>query len=472
MHDRPSPASILTPLRVAVVASAGADDQAGGWCVELAASPRLAVEGIVLGRGGWLVELLRLWRALRGSTADVALFCSPSAGSVVVPAARLAGVRTVRVARTRRSGRGWSGRLVDATLHADLRDPDERERLVADLAAIAGRPGAGLAAGPPLSVVVTVLNEGPAVDRLLERLGAQLGPDDEALVVDGGSSDDTPERIGAWIRRDPRIRLLRAPGANISAGRNRGLAAASHPVVACTDAGCDPADGWLEALRAPFAEADPPSLVTGLYRAGGDRSIDQAMAAANYPDPDEARRPGPLVWAYGRVLGRTFDPTLCTGRSMAVTVEAWRAAGGFPEALAIGEDVAFGRSVARTGRRCVLAVDAEVEWSPRPSLAASARMYHAYGRGDGESGERLLVARNLARLLAYLSCVPLWRWGGRRGRLAAAAGAVVYLSLPVARGLRCDRPLSVLPRVPLALAVKDLAKAIGCLRGGLAARRR
>jgi hypothetical protein len=55
--------------------------------------------------------------------------------------------------------------------------------------------------------------------------------------------------------------------------------------------------------------------------------------------------------------------------------------------------------------------------------------------------------------------------------VAAAAGAAVYLSLPAARSLRCDRPLSVLPLVSLALAVKDLAKAIGCLRG-LAARPR
>lgn len=465
MPDRPRAAATRAPLHVTVIAARRCDDEAGGWSRKLRDSPRLAVEGMVLGRG----SVVALWRALRGSTTDVAVFCSPQVGATVVPAARLAGVRTVRLVGSGTSGPRWIGRFADATLHANASDPEERERLVGDLAAAACRAGAGLAGGPPLSVVVTVLNEGPAVDRLLQRLDAQLGPEDEVLVVDGGSSDDTLERLESWSRRNPRIRVLRAPGANISAGRNTGIAAASHPVVACTDAGCDPADGWLEALRAPFAEACPPSLVTGLYRVGGDRPIDQAMAAANYPEPHEARHPGPLVRAYGRLLGRTFDPTLCTGRSMAVTVEAWRAVGGFPEALAIGEDVAFGRSVARTGRRCALVVDAEVEWSPRPSLAASARMYYAYGRGDGESGERLLVARNLARAFAYLSCVPVWRWGGRPGRVATAAGAGVYLSLPAARSLRRDRPLSVLALVPLALAVKDLAKAIGCLRG-LAAR--
>jgi glycosyltransferase involved in cell wall biosynthesis len=484
-YGHPNP-TITAPLRLSVVASE-ADDDAVSWCLELARSDRMAVDAIVLGNGARADELERrgirtralrvgggkagnlwagaaLWSRLRQTSPDLVVLCGPAAGAIAVPAARLAGARVAWVGQPGSGNPRGISRLVDTTLAARLGDSDGRERLAAQLAEAACRPGAGLTGGPPVSLVTTVLNEGPAVDRLLQGVVPQLRRDDEAIVVDGGSSDDTVDRIAGWIRRDPRIRLLRAPGANIAAGRNRGVDAATHPVVACTDAGCTVADGWLDALRAPFGEPDPPSLVTGIYRAVGDRSIDQAMAVANYPSPQEARRPGPLVRAYGRLLGRVYDPTLCTGRSMAVTVDAWRAAGGFPEHLAIGEDVTFGRSVARTGRRCVLAVDAEVEWSPRPSLAATARMYHSYGRGDGESRDRLLIARNLARALAYVSAIPLWSWGGRAGRLGVTVGAATYLSLPVARGLRRERPVAVLVRVPLALALKDLAKAVGCLR--------
>jgi Glycosyl transferase family 2 len=479
--------AITAPLRLSVIASADVGDEAGDWCLELAESPRMAVDAIVLGQGslagllerhgiraqalhaadgrsGNLRATAALWRTLRHASPDLALFCSPQVGALVVPAARLAGVRTVWIGQPERRHHRWISRLVDATLNARRNDPEGRDRLFADLAEAACRPGAGLTGGPPVSLVTTVLNEGPAVDRLLEGIVSQLGSDDEAIVVDGGSSDDTAERIRRWTRRDSRVRLLPAPGANISAGRNTGIASASNPVVACTDAGCDLADGWLEALRAAFGETDPPSLVTGLYRAIGDRPIDQAMAVANHPDPQEARRPGLLVRTYGKLLGRIFDPTLCTGRSMAVSVDAWHAAGGFPETMAIGEDVTFGRLVARTGRRCVLAVDAEVQWSPRPSLAATVRMYHAYGQGDGESRDPLLITRNLVRALAYLSAVPLWWLGRGPGRVAVVAGAAAYLSLPVARGLRRDRPLAVLARIPLALALKDLAKAVGCLR--------
>jgi glycosyltransferase involved in cell wall biosynthesis/GT2 family glycosyltransferase len=493
VHDDRRPPAIRAPLRVTVVLSPDFDREPGAWWRGLAGSPRLALEAIILGHGTLAAELrcrgirtrvlaapdgrassirtgAALWRALQGSNAELAVFANPALGAVVVSAARLAGTRTAWIRRPGAPDRRWLGRLADAAVPIPGAGPEKLDRLLGDLSTAACRPGAGLCGGPPMTVVSTVLNEGPAVDQLLERLQFQLGPGDEAVIVDGGSVDDTVERIQVWTRRDPRIRLLRAPRTNISAGRNRGIAEAGRAVVACTDAGCTPADGWLDALRAPFAEIDPPSLATGLYRAVGDRPIDRAMAVANYPDPREARRLGPLARAYGKLLGRTFDPALCTGRSMAVTVDAWRAVGGFPEALATGEDVTFGRLVASTGRRCVLAVDAEVEWSPRSSLAATAKMYQSYGRGDAESGDQLLIVRNLARALAYLSAVPVCRWGRRPGRLMVAAGTAAYLSLPVARSLRRDRPLAVIPRIPLALAVKDLAKAAGCLQAALGRR--
>ena len=42
-----------------------------------------------------------------------------------------------------------------------------------------------------VSVIATVLNEGPAIRRLLDSLVAQTRAPDEVVIVDGGSSDDT-----------------------------------------------------------------------------------------------------------------------------------------------------------------------------------------------------------------------------------------------------------------------------------------
>ena len=349
-------------------------------------------------------------------------------------------------------------------LVAEHPDADDCAALLARaLAAAAGRLDLAPSVGPPLSVITTVLNEGQKIDGLLQALVPQLRDNDEVVVVDGGSTDDTPQRVAGWAAADSRIRLIERPGANIPAGRNAGIGVARHAHVACTDAGCVPDPGWLDAIRGPFAQVEMPDLVTGVYRVSTGSAMDEATAVACYPDPDEARHPRPLARLYGLVFGRTFDPTLPTGRSMAVTVEAWRAAGGFPEEVEAGEDVTFGRAVVRGGRRAALAVDAEVEWEQRPSLPATLRMYFGYGRGGARTRDRLVVARDLLRALCYLATPLLARRRG--GRVVIVVGAAAYVSLPVRSALRRAAPLRLLWRLPIALAGKDLAKAAGCIRG-------
>jgi hypothetical protein len=231
------------------------------------------------------------------------------------------------------------------------------------------------------------------------------------------------------------VRLLVRPGAGISAGRNAGVRAAGNEVVACTDAGCEPAPGWLAAFRAAAADGAPAGLLTGVYRVRARGPVQVAQAAVGYPDPTELRWPSLLVRTYGRLFGRTYDPTMPTGRSMAFPVPVWAAAGGFPEHLRTGEDVLFGRAVAAAGRPTVLVADAEVTWTQRPTLAGTARMYFRYGQASGRSRDPRLLGRDLARLAGY--AVAPWllarRGAARAGGLAAGAA---YLSLPVVRVLR------------------------------------
>jgi undecaprenyl-phosphate 4-deoxy-4-formamido-L-arabinose transferase len=61
-----------------------------------------------------------------------------------------------------------------------------------------------------VSIVVTVLNEAPAVDELYRRLSQSLeGRDWEAIVVDDGSTDGTFAALRAIHERDPRVRVVR-----------------------------------------------------------------------------------------------------------------------------------------------------------------------------------------------------------------------------------------------------------------------
>lgn len=338
-------------------------------------------------------------------------------------------------------------------------------RLASVLANTATRPGAGLRASRGTSVVTTVLNEGPAVDRLLDLLVPQLDPQDEVVVVDGGSSDDTAARIRARTKVDRRVRILEAPGSNISQGRNAGVRAARNDVIACTDAGCSPLPQWLCALKTSFEEIPTPALVAGVYTPSTSGLLQEAMAAACYPLVEEARRPRPLARAYGRVLGRAFDPTTPTGRSVAFTRDAWMKAGGFPEDLATAEDVSFGRAVAAKCGSCLLNTEAEVVWDQRATASATARMYFDYGAGGAYSGDSLLIGRDLLRAVSYLLLPAMIRTRRRSCISAVTALGVYYLSLPLVRSSHSSRRMPVALLVPFALALKDLSKAAGCVTG-------
>ncbi|UUW87334.1 glycosyltransferase [Pimelobacter simplex] len=339
------------------------------------------------------------------------------------------------------------------------------------LAALAHRPGAGRdPEGPPISIVTTVLDDRAALGSLLGALLPQLGPDDELVVVDGGSTDGTAELLADLALRDPRVRLLVEPGAGISQGRNLGIAAATHDAIACTDAGCAPVPDWLGALRRAFDRHPEIGLWTGTYSVEADRAWEHALAAVGYPMIEELARPTPLVRVYGRFLGRSFDPTMPTGRSVAFRREAWRAAGGFPEDLATGEDVLFGRSVVAAGARAAMVRDAEVVWAQRPTFRANLTMYRRYGEGSGYSLDRRLLSRDLARVAAYGVAAVVAVRGGRRSRGLAAAGGAAYLSLPVARALRGPAPVRTVALVPGVAAARDLAKAYGAVSAALRGR--
>ncbi|WP_278257927.1 hypothetical protein [Nocardioides convexus] len=173
-------------------------------------------------------------------------------------------------------------------------------------------------------------------------------------------------------------------------------------------------------------------------------------------------RPTPLVRLYGRFLGRAFDASMPTGRSVGFRRAAWRRAGGFPVDLATGEDVLFGREVVATGGEARLVRDAEVSWAQRPTLRDNLVMYRRYGEGSGHSGDARLLGRDLARVAGYAGAVALVARGGRT-RALVAAGTAAYLSLPMVRALRGPAPLRTAALVPPIAAARDLAKAYGAL---------
>lgn len=88
-----------------------------------------------------------------------------------------------------------------------------------------------------VSVVIPTLDRLALLAEALESLRQQTHGDWEAIVVDDGSRDGTPEQVHAWAAADSRIQLLRRdtglPGGNTC--RNLGLAASTGDFVVFLD---------------------------------------------------------------------------------------------------------------------------------------------------------------------------------------------------------------------------------------------
>ncbi|RIX31841.1 glycosyltransferase family 2 protein [Sphingomonas edaphi] len=89
-----------------------------------------------------------------------------------------------------------------------------------------------------LSVIVPTLNEVGNVELLLEKLGVALvGIEWEAIFVDDGSTDGTPELLTTIAQADRRVRLIRRIGRRgLSSAVVEGALASTTPIVAVIDA--------------------------------------------------------------------------------------------------------------------------------------------------------------------------------------------------------------------------------------------
>ncbi len=302
--------------------------------------------------------------------------------------------------------------------------------------------------GAPVSLVVTVLDEASTIDPLLDSVAGQTRPPDEVIVVDGGSCDGTWERLHAWMRRLP-LRLLREPGATIARGRNVGIRAAAHDLVAVTDAGVRLDPRWLERLA---TGATPGvDVVSGFFRPDPRSWFETALGSTVLP-------------AHSDVDPATFLPS---SRSLLVRKSAWSAAGGYPEWLDYCEDLVFDLALRRAGCRFAFAADAVAWFRPRSSFRAFFRQYFLYARGDGKAD--LWRGRHAVRYATYLGAPLLAWWARRRWSTWAllALGAALYTRRPYQRlapalaGLAIGDALRALAAVPAIRVVGDVAKMLG-----------
>ena len=238
-----------------------------------------------------------------------------------------------------------------------------------------------------ITLIATVLNEGDAIRRLLDSIAAQTHPPDEIVICDGGSTDHTVALLHEYAGRLP-LRVIERPGANISAGRNAAIDAATHDVIAVTDAGVRLAPDWLEHLIAPFARDPACQTVAGFFLPDTRTPFEVAMGATVLPAPDD-------------IDPQTFMPS---SRSVAFRRDALQAVGGYPEWLDFCEDLILDFRLAARCGPFHFAPEAIAYFRPRTSLRAFLKQYYQYARGDGKAN--LFFRRHLIRYLTYFVVLP------------------------------------------------------------------
>jgi glycosyltransferase involved in cell wall biosynthesis len=208
---------------------------------------------------------------------------------------------------------------------------------------------------PLISVIIPTYNRAGYLQLALESVLCQEYPCYEVLVVDDGSTDDTPAVLA---RQAGRVRALRQANAGPSAARNRGIREARGELVAFLDSDDLMVPGRLARQAALFVRDPELGLVAGAYAKIGPQG--EALGSVVLSRADRRR----LV--RGEWYRNFFaTPTVMARRS------CFESAGLFPEDVSFGEDWDMWLRI-MAGHRCryLPGIEAKVRFH-QESLVAS-----------------------------------------------------------------------------------------------------
>ena len=207
----------------------------------------------------------------------------------------------------------------------------------------AHRPAAPLPeAPPPISVIVPVRNEAANLPALLAALTRQSYPQYEIILVDDASTDATPALARTWQQAHPNLCLLSVETPKEPRKKHaltQGIDAATHALLAFTDADCTPPPDWLAVLAQHHHAVQQEALLVGYS------PFRKAPGLLNRLARYETFVTGFLT-AATIGLGR---PYMAVGRSISYSRAVFRRIGGFAHSLhsLSGDDDLLVQEVAR-----------------------------------------------------------------------------------------------------------------------------
>ncbi len=260
----------------------------------------------------------------------------------------------------------------------------------------AGESQGSHAAAPLISAIIPVHNRSGFIGEAVASVLGQTWPRVECVVVDDGSTDETPAVLAAI--RAPGLRVLRQENRGVSAARNAGIAAAKGDFIALLDSD----DLWLpEKLARQMAfmrqEGVDVCQTREIWMRGG-RRVNPAVK--------HVKRDGDF-------FREALKMCLVSPSSVLMTRRVFEEAGPFDESLPACEDYDLWLRILLSRRIGLVEEDLAVRRGGRPDQLS--------GRFIGID---LFRIRSLVKLLARDDIDP-WRRDCIKEELARKAGVYV-----------------------------------------------
>jgi succinoglycan biosynthesis protein ExoA len=241
-----------------------------------------------------------------------------------------------------------------------------------------------------ISVVIPCLNESQHIANTVGSLLGGTVESIEVIVVDGGSTDGTLDRLAALSAKDSRLVVLHNPRRITPVSLNIGIQAAHGEYIAILGAHSEPAANWAEKNVETLVEVPEAIAVGGVLETISETGIGRVIAAV-LSSPFGV---GNSRFRTGGAPG--FVDTVVFGCYRRRAFES----GLFDEQLATNQDDEFNIRLTARGEKMYFNPAIQCRYFCRPTWKKMTKQYWRYGR------YKVLVFKKAGRIGSIRQLVP------------------------------------------------------------------